>query len=451
MKVGVITLGCPKNIVDSEILISFFLREGYEVIRELHELPYVDVIIINSCGFLKSAIEELLETAETVAELAPGKPVLVIGCAVSRLRDDLEGLERALKDIGVNLKGLISTGHIFQLPSILNRLLGESQIAKLSDKLQEDYSWVRRAVTSSPHWAYLKIAEGCSHKCSFCTIPNIRGKYTSRSLEDILDEARELADSGIKELILISQDSSFWGTDLYGRPMIHKLLEELEELPFKWIRVMYLYPTQVYEDLLGIMLNSDKVLPYFDLPIQHIDPKVLKLMARNPNPEVYHKLVEKIRENPKSVIRATFIVGHPGEDDEAFKRLIEFLRWGKFERIGLFKYSPEPETPSASLPQVPEEVKEERMIEALNTAEELLSTWMNRRLNETHQAIIEDYTYGGGGIKFTGRVWFDAPDVDGQVVISAKVPISKVLGKILDVKLVKAIPEEATFEAELEL
>jgi len=450
-KIGVVTLGCPKNIVDSEILISQLLDEGYRVIKGLEELWEADLILINTCGFLRAAIEELLDTAETIAELLGDKPAIVMGCAVNRLREDPDGLIEGLKQTGLNVIGLVSTTEIFNLPSKIEEILKNYNRNRIYKALQitiPDYSHLRRKAFTSPYWAYLKIAEGCSHKCAFCTIPQIRGPYKSREMEDILEEARELSELGIKELIIISQDTTFWGTDIYGEPRISQLLEELSKLPFKWIRLMYLMPSGITDDLIDAMTSIPNVLPYFDIPFQHISPHVLKQMRRVPDPDLHYSLVEKIRDR-KGVIRATFIVGHPGETDKDFEDLLEFLRWGKFERTGIFKYSPEPGTPSYELPQIAEDIKEERFKRLSQLAFQTLKTWMQKTIGETHEVLVE-WRNDGSRSKYnlSGRAWFDAPEVDGKVLIKA--PESKI-GNIIKVRIKRYNTFQALFWGEYTL
>ena len=443
MKVGVITLGCPKNVVDSELIISSLLEEDIEVVSELSELWEADAIVINTCGFLRAAIEELLDTAETVAQLIGDKPAIVVGCAVNRLREDPDGLLRGLRETGLNVRALLTSANLLELPKYLREVLTESKMLVDLREGQPNYEGKRRSVLSSPFWAYLKIAEGCSHKCGFCTIPQIRGPYRSRSMEDILSEAESLAEMGIRELILISQDTTYWGTDLYGKPRITELLRELSELPFKWIRLMYLMPTGITDELIEAMVSLPNVLPYFDIPFQHISERVLRAMRRAPLPELHYQLVERIRAS-HGVIRATFIVGHPGEEEEDFLKLLEFIRWGKFERIGLFAYSPEPETHSAKLPQVPEEVKEERYAHAISEAQALLREWMRGRVGELHEVLVESLNIKSR-YRLLGRSWFDAPEVDGVVRVRGE----GAPGDVLKVRIIKFNSRDATFWGEV--
>ncbi|MFN3599407.1 MAG: 30S ribosomal protein S12 methylthiotransferase RimO, partial [Aquificaceae bacterium] len=346
MKVGVISLGCAKNLVDTEVLLGKLKAGGAKLVNDPKK---ADVIVINTCGFIEPA---KLEAIETILEFAQRKKVIVMGCLVQRYKEELQ---REIPEV----KAYFGTESWDQIVDFLG-------LRKWEDS--------KRVITTPKSYAYLKISEGCNRLCSFCAIPLIRGKHRSKPMEEILKEARQLAHEGIKELCIVSQDTTYYGRDLYGGNHLEKLLEELEKIEgIKWIRLLYLYPTEIEDSLLEYVAKSEKVVPYFDIPLQHISTPVLKSMRRGYDEAFIRRLIEKIRKRlPQAVLRTTFIVGYPTETRDDYKKLISFVSEGHFHWVGVFTYYREEGTHAYSLGDpIEEEEKERRKEEILEVQKEI--------------------------------------------------------------------------------
>lgn len=329
MNVGFISLGCTKNLVVTEEVIGMFKQNGFNIVNDETK---ADIIVINTCGFIESAKQEAIDTILEMAEFKKQKCkyLIVIGCLVQRYKKDLEKL---IPEVDL----FVSITEYDKLWEQINKLIGE----KSSNSCSLDF--LNRVITTGNNYAYLKIAEGCSNNCTYCAIPYIQGKYISRKKEDILEEARALAKKGIKELIVIAQDTTKYGIDIYGKPVLAELLDELCKIEgFKWIRFLYAYPETITDELIEVVKKNDKICKYFDMPIQHISNKVLRRMNRKSDKESIEKVIKKIRkEIPNVILRTTLIVGFPGETKEDFDELYNFVKTTKFDKLGTFMYSKE--------------------------------------------------------------------------------------------------------------
>ncbi len=394
MKVGVISLGCSKNLVDTEVLLGKLKANNVKFVKDLHK---ADIIIINTCGFINPAKEESINT---ILEHTKGKKVIVMGCLVQRYKEELQ------KEIP-EVTAYFGTESWNQVVDFLGlKFIGES----------------KRLITTPKSYAYLKIAEGCNRLCSFCAIPKIRGRHRSRPMEELLEEARYIADQGISEICIVSQDTTYYGRDLYGENKIIELIERLEKVEgIRWIRLLYLYPTEIEERLIKHIGNSEKTLPYFDIPIQHISDRVLRNMRRGYDGKFVRKLIKNIREHiPNAVLRTTLIVGYPEEGEEDFKTLKEFISEGHFHWVGVFSYSHEEDTYAYQLKdRLPEEEKERRRQEVLALQEEETKRKNQEFLGRELDLVVDGYDEEVQYVP-AGRVYFQAPEVDGITYIESE-------------------------------
>ncbi len=414
-RINIVTLGCSKNIVDSEHLAGMLPKEQYEILHDSNLES--DVVIINTCGFIGDAKEESIDTILAYAEVQkPNKPskLVVMGCLSQRYR---ESLEKEIPEVdvffGVNdLKGVA-------------RYLGASNLGG-------GYHYNRER-HGAAHYAYLKVSEGCDRNCSFCAIPLIRGKHISIPIEELLAEATYLAKTGVKELILIAQDLTYYGLDLYAERKLVQLIEVLSGVEgIEWIRLQYTYPHQFPDELIQVIRDNPKVCNYIDLPLQHINTSVLTSMKRNIDRDKTIQLVEKIRkEVPGIAFRTTLIVGYPGETEEAYNELLDFVKTQRFDRLGVFTYSEEEGTMAAKLPDdVPFEVKQARLEEVMEIQQQISLEINTSRIGTIEKVLIDRIE----GDYYIGRTQYDSPEVDNEVLIplsSAKL----VVGSFADVKI----------------
>lgn len=395
-KVNVVTLGCSKNLVDSEVLMRQ-LAPRYEVVNDSNEAS--DIMVINTCGFIADAKEESIDTILNAIEAKKAgqlKKVVVTGCLSQRykkaLRDEMEEVDAfyGVNDLPVILKDLDV--------DYKKELLGE------------------RHLTTPSHYAYLKVSEGCDRNCSFCAIPLIRGKHISKPFEEVIAEAEHLAASGVRELLLIAQDLTYYGLDLYGKRRIAALVNHLSQIEgIRWIRLHYAYPAGFPEDLLDEIRNNDKVCNYLDIPLQHISSRILKSMKRGLDGEGTRKLVEAMkRKVPGMAIRSTFIVGYPGETEEEFQQLLDFVAESRFDRLGVFQYSPEEDTFAYGLKDdVPDEVKQDRENRLMELQQGISLQMNEEKIGKVFTTIIDKQE----GEYYVGRTQFDSPEVDNEVLI----------------------------------
>ena len=356
LKIALESLGCSKNLVDAEIMMGILNKKGYKLTGDFEE---ADVILVNTCGFIESAKQESIDTIIEFANLKETgnlKLLIVTGCLAQRYSDEL-------KEEIPEIDAIVGTGSYQNIDEILEGLQKEKQIVSLNDiefVYNED---LPRYVSTPSYMAYLKISEGCDKHCTYCIIPKLRGKQRSRKMEDIISEAKNLAQSGVKELVVIAQDSTMYGSDIYGKPVLPELLEQLAGIAgLKWIRIMYSYPESITEELVDVIKRYDNICNYFDMPIQHASNKILKLMNRKTTKEDILSKIEMIRKNiPDATLRTTIITGFPGEDENDFEQLVEFVKEVKFDKLGAFTYSREEGTAADKLPNhIEEEVKVER-------------------------------------------------------------------------------------------
>ena len=396
--VNVVTLGCSKNVVDSEYLLKQLKVNGWNIQFDSNDTS-ARTVIINTCGFIADAKEESIDTILSYIDAKRNglvDKVYVMGCLSQRYKDDLE------KEIP-EVDGFFGVNH---LQEILNKL--NAEYSESSANLRE--------ITTPKHYAYLKISEGCNWNCGFCAIPLIRGKHISKPIEELVVQAEDLVRRGVKELMLIAQDSTFYGKDIYGERRIDHLIKKLSQIEaLEWIRVHYTYPAQFPLDLLAEMASNPKVCKYIDIPFQHISSNMLKTMKRRITRDQTLKLISKIREIvPDVAIRTTLLVGHPGETEKDFEELMQFVEWSKFDRLGVFAYSEEEGTASANLPDtVSETVKQSRVDQIMELQSSISLAKNKARIGKTYKVIIDRFE----GQWAVGRTQYDSPEVDQEVLI----------------------------------
>lgn len=422
--VFVVTLGCSKNEVDSEIMQSILDKDKYTVADTLDD---ANIIIVNTCGFIESAKEESIET---IWEMTKYKHegnceyLLLAGCLAQRYSKEL------IEEID-DVDAIIGTGSIKDLNSTLSSLENKRKIINVENVDQSYLEGVERINFSST--AYVRISEGCDNFCTYCIIPQLRGKHRSRKMEDILKEIEYLTDNGVSEIILIAQNTSDYGIDLYGEYSLYKLLDKINQIEnVEWVRVLYLYPDNFTDELIQSIRDNEKVVKYVDIPLQHINNGVLKRMNRRTSKESVKALINKLRnEIPNIVIRTTFIVGFPGETDEEFNELYDFVKEIRFDRLGVFTYSMEEDTPAYSLPnQVSEDVKEQRRDKVMEIQRIVSEELMMSKIGNLYEVIIEEYA---GEDTYVGRTYMDSPEIDGVVYITTKDELEE--GQFVKVKI----------------
>lgn len=408
-KIGMISLGCPKNQVDAEHMLALMDAEGWEIV------DYVDgcdAVIVNTCGFIddakKEAIENILDMVELKKEGVISK-IIVTGCLAQRYKDEIvKEIPEVDAVIGIGANGDI-------IKTVEEVMSGVDTIENYPPQCDLPLEG-QRILTTPQYWAYLKIGEGCSNRCTYCTIPSIRGNMRSRSMENVIDEAKQLAESGVKELILIAQDTTSYGLDLYGELKLPELLNELCKIDsIEWIRLLYCYPDRITDELIETMKNQEKVVNYIDLPLQHADDKILKAMNRRGDQALIRNVISKLRtEIPDVVIRTTFIVGFPGEGEEEFETLAEFVNEIEFDRLGVFTFSPQEGTPAFDMEdQVDEDIKTRRGEVIMQDQYSIMEEKNNEKIGKTYRVVVEDYD--GYSDSYTGRTYMDAPEIDGLV------------------------------------
>lgn len=418
MKIGVVSLGCPKNLVDSETMLGLIHEENYEITNDPSE---AEIIIVNTCGFIESAKEESIDTILQMAEYKKSgscKYIIVTGCLSQRYAEELfNELPEADAIAGVEVYD--------EIGSIIKRVMnGERFIMLERSKPDVIYTsketFLPRILTTPSYTAYLKIAEGCDNCCSYCAIPKIRGPYRSKPMEQVLKEAKALADNGVKELIVVAQDTTRYGEDLPGgKLLLADLLKELNKIEsLKWIRVMYCYPNNFTDELIETFASLDKVCKYVDLPLQHASNRLLASMNRYDTREEVEMLLAKLRKRiPGIVIRTTFIVGFPGETDADFEELKEFVEQQRFENAGVFAYSQEEGTVAGAMPnQIPDEIKQERYHELMALQAQISEEIHKDTEGQTLEVLVEGIEEDGSGLHY-GRSYREAPDIDGLVFI----------------------------------
>jgi ribosomal protein S12 methylthiotransferase len=412
-----VSLGCPKNLVDSERMLGLLQLDGY---RLVHEPVGADFVVVNTCGFIERARDESFATIREMIDLkrrGQTRGIIVSGCLAEREKESL--LEKCPE-----VDHLVGVFGREQVTKVADRLVGrlDEQRSVFQPAPSRPLPDRGRLRITPRHFAYLKISEGCDRLCTFCAIPKMRGKHATKPMEEVIGEARELATDGVRELIIVAQDTTYYGRDLYGRPKLVELLAELENVEdIEWIRLMYLYPMYFGDDLIAHIAGSRKIVPYLDLPLQHINDTMLRRMQRRVNRAETVDLLGKLRQRiPNLVMRTTFITGFPGETDEQFAELEEFVVNQRFERVGVFTYSFEPDTPAARLPDhLPEEVKEDRRERLMAAQQQVAFDWNQRQIGRQWDVLL-DSPVPDEKNAWIGRAYADAPDVDGGVYVTGR-------------------------------
>ena len=409
MNVGFVHLGCSKNLIDTETGIGLFKNNCFKVVTNVEE---AEIIVVNTCGFIESAKEEAINTILEMAEYKQNgkcKYLVAMGCLVQRYYEDLK---KALPEVDLFIK-------IDEYENYWNKI--EEMLNIKNKTICSEFSVFNRVVSTGKTTAFLKIAEGCNNKCTYCAIPYIRGEYISRPFEEIIQEANQLAQKGYEEIIVIAQDTTKYGIDLYGESRLAELLEELCKIDnFKWIRFLYAYPESITDKLIKVVKENDKICKYFDIPIQHIDDSVLKRMNRKSTGNKIKELILKIKkEIPNVILRTSLIVGFPGETEENFKNLKNFVESAQFDRIGVFKYSKEDGTPAAKLKeQIHHATKTKRYNQIMKKAQEISMQKMQSKVGKEYDVLIENKTFDNN--YYIGRTYMDIPEEDGVVFIKTE-------------------------------
>lgn len=432
MKVGFVSLGCSKNLIDTEMMIGVFKNNGFTIVNNPQT---ADIIVINTCGFIEPAKEEAINTILEMAEYKKtGKCKILVatGCLVERYKEELE---KALPEVDIFLKYSDYAEEKGKSAEVFAKVL--KKIAENIEVEKSELDFMDRVVTTGNNYAYLRIAEGCSNRCTYCAIPYIRGAFVSRTIEDILEEAEMLVKSGRKELILIAQDTSKYGIDIYGKPQLARLLTELCKIKdLKWIRFLYTYPEDITDELIEVVKKEDKICKYFDMPIQHISDRVLKRMNRKCTGESIRKVIEKLRkEIPNVIIRTTVMVGFPGETNEDFEELYDFIKETKFDKLGAFSYSKEYGTPASRLKeQIHPMTKKSRYNKIMKLQKEISKQNEQQLLGRELEILIEDMSFDRK--YYVGRSYMDVPEIDGVAYIKNNTD-KNLIGQYIKAKVVE--------------
>ena len=442
MKIGFVSLGCSKNLVDTEKTIGIFKANDYEIVNTPEE---AEAIVINTCGFIESAKEEAINTILEMAEYKKQKCkyLIVMGCLVERYKEELE---KAIPEVDLYIKYSEYNMLWTKIQALLKDSKTEKDIEDKNNNINEKTSENKydnfdaieeRVVSTGANFAYLKIADGCSNRCTYCAIPYIRGPQISRKMEDILKEAKKLASSGYKELIVIAQDTTKYGIDIYGEPKLAELLDKISKIDsIKWIRFLYAYPETITPDLIKLVKENDKICKYFDIPIQHISDTVLKRMNRQSNGKTIRNLIQNLRrEIPNVVIRTTVMVGFPGETKEDFEELYNFLKEARFDKLGCFAYSKEEGTPAARIKeQIHPMTKKSRYNKIMSLQQEISKENLQKQIGKEVEILIEGKSFDGR--TYVGRTYMDVPDIDGIAYLNTDKNLQEgdfVKAKIIDV------------------
>lgn len=413
IRVGMISLGCPKNQVDAERMLAVFDGKGYEI-ADCYE--GADAVVINTCGFIDEAKQEAIENILEMAELKKEgiiKKIIVAGCLSERYKEEI------FSEIP-EVDAVIGIGSIGKIDEIITRTLNGERVLDMPPKSDLPLTG-ERLLTTPEYWAYLKIGDGCSNRCTYCAIPSIRGDFRSVEFETVIEEARQLAGAGVKEIILIAQDTTAYGLDLYGKLRLPELLNALCEIEgIEWIRLLYCYPDKITHELLEVMKNQPKICHYIDLPLQHADDNILKRMNRRGDRAYLKDVISKIRSAmPDAVIRTTFMLGFPGEGEKEFENLAEFINEIEFDRLGCFSFSPQEGTPAFDFEdQVEEDVKLRRGEIIMRDQLEIVELKNQEKIGKVYKVLVENYD--GYSDSYTGRTYMDAPEIDGVIKFTSE-------------------------------
>lgn len=430
-KISFITLGCSKNTVDSQVMMGILNDKGHEITENLAD---ADFIVINTCSFINDAKEESINTILDIADIKDeykNKKIIVTGCLAQRYH-------KILLEEMPEIDGILGTGNIDEIVEMIDQLNAETHLIKIDGIHNAYYEGTDRSKFNEGHIAYVKIAEGCDNRCSYCIIPKLRGNFRSRKIEDIVAEVTKLGENGAKEIVLIAQDTSKYGIDIYGEYSLNKLLDALNKVEtIDWIRILYIYPETFTPALVQSIKNNEKVVKYVDIPIQHINNQILKRMNRKTSKEDIIQLITSLRkEIPGIIIRTTLIVGFPGETEEHFQELVEFITEYKFDRLGAFAYSHEEDTPSFKLDgQVEEEIKEARREIIMETQLEISIENNEKKVDNVYRVLIDEIDSAEN--LYIGRTYMDAPEIDGIVFFNSTEDYT--VGEFVDIKITEAM------------
>lgn len=448
MNVGFVSLGCSKNLVDTEMMIGVFEKENFKIVSDPKD---ADIIVVNTCGFIGKAKEEAINTLLEMAEYKKNKCKYLVatGCLVERYKEELK---KEMPEVDLLIKFSEYSTFWQQIVEGLHLDLSKNATENKSKKIydiqknneknddakidntksdnatvdnKKDYNKLdfnNREISTGNNYAYLRIADGCDNFCTFCAIPYIRGRFKSRTEEDIIKEAEMLANRGIREIIVIAQDTTKYGVDIYGKPMLADLLHKLSKIDgIEWIRFLYSYPETITDELIQEVKTNDKICNYFDIPIQHISDNILKKMNRKTTKKSIINLIEKLRkEIPNVIIRSTLMVGFPGETDQDFKELCDFVKWAKFDKLGCFSYSKEEGTAVAKMQeQVKTNIKKSRYNEIMSIQQKVSNENLKNKIGKAYKILIEDAFVAENKVVFVGRTYMDVPEIDGNVYVTA--------------------------------
>ena len=465
MNVGFISLGCSKNLIDTEVAIGKFKEHEFNIVNDPKE---ADIIVVNTCGFIESAKEEAINTILEMAEYKNGrcKFLIAMGCLVQRYYKELS---KEMPEVDLFLKIEDYDRLWYKVAELLEQpnqnaskendaiTTIASQNTKTNDednKIKQlpmfaEKEYLARTVSTGENYAYLKIGEGCSNMCTYCAIPYIRGLFISRKMEEVLEEAKMLANKGVKEIIVIAQDTTKYGVDLYGESKLAELLQKISEIKgIEWIRFLYSYPEGITDELIDTVKNNDKICKYFDIPIQHISNDVLKRMNRKTSKENIVNLINKIRkEIPNVILRTSLIVGFPGETEQDFAELLDFVKSTKFDKLGVFKYSKEENTPAAKMPnQIHHKTKEARYRKIMSEQKEISKKKLEEQIGKKMQVLIENVSFDGKYL--VGRTRNDVPEEDGIVYIKRTEKNENLLNQFIWCKIVDVSDYDLIAEVE---
>lgn len=427
MNIFFVSLGCDKNLVDSEIMLGIVKEYGFTITDEEKQ---ADIIIVNTCCFINDAKEESINTILEMGQYKKNgklKGLIVTGCLAQRYKQDI------LNEIP-EVDGVVGTKKYDEIASVIDEVLKGSKSVKIDEDVNNKHQKYKRINTTGGYFSYLKIAEGCDKHCTYCIIPKVRGNYQSRQMEEVLEEAKELADNGVKELILVAQETTLYGKDIYQEKSLHKLLKELCKIEgIEWIRILYCYPEEITDELIEVMKSETKICHYLDIPIQHASDDILKKMGRRTTKEELTIMINKLRrEIPDIALRTTLITGFPGETEENHEEVKAFVKEMGFERLGVFTYSKEEDTPAAKMPsQIRKPVKVKRQKEIMELQQSIAFEKSEEKIGDRLKVLIEgklpdesldDYGMDSGNV-YIGRTYMDAPNVDGYIFIPTRAMI----------------------------
>ncbi len=452
MKVGFISLGCSKNLVDTEMMIGLFSKNEFEVVNNPEE---AEIIVINTCGFIEQAKEEAINTILEMAEYKKGKckALIVTGCLVERYKEELikeiPEVDLFIKFSDYNtfwtqvqnvIEKISETNENIKAQSITPKSIEQKNINNKNIKIKHnnELDFLNRVLTTGCNYAFVRIAEGCDNFCTFCAIPYIRGRFNSRTEEDILEEVKKITKQGISEIILIAQDTTKYGIDIYGKPKLAELIHRISKIEeVKWIRFLYSYPETITEDLIKEVKENKKVCKYFDIPMQHISNSILKRMNRKTTSNSIKELIQKLRkEIPNVIIRSTLMVGFPGETEKNFDELYEFVKWAKFDKLGCFTYSKEEGTGAYTMKeQIHPSTKKSRYNKIMKLQQEISKENLSKFIGKQYEVLIEDAIVNDNNeVYFVGRSYMDVPEIDGYIYLQGEAEINTFVNcKVTDV------------------